>query len=109
RRAGTRGSPCSGSATGDPTSPATCTCALAGTGWSASIRTRPASPRSPTATRGCGPGAAPPRGSPAAGVLPAPARPHGERAASALAAGKHVLVEKPLALTTAAAVAVAEQ
>ena len=42
-------------------------------------------------------------------VIASPARTHGELAARALAAGKHVLVEKPLALSTAAAVAVAEQ
>ena len=42
-------------------------------------------------------------------VIATPARTHAELAHEALSAGKHVLVEKPLALTTADAVALAEQ
>src|SRR4029453_4162771 len=41
-------------------------------------------------------------------VTPPPARSHAPLVADALAAGKHVLVEKPLALSTAEAVALAE-
>lgn len=42
-------------------------------------------------------------------VIASPARTHAELVHLALAAGKHVLVEKPLALSTADAVALAEQ
>src|SRR6266545_4069997 len=42
-------------------------------------------------------------------VIASPARTHAELAGRALRAGKHVLVEKPLALSTADAVALAEQ
>ncbi|HEY2956681.1 MAG TPA: Gfo/Idh/MocA family oxidoreductase [Actinomycetota bacterium] len=42
-------------------------------------------------------------------VIASPARTHAELARRALRAGKHVLVEKPLALSTAEAVALAEQ
>ncbi|HEX3214976.1 MAG TPA: Gfo/Idh/MocA family oxidoreductase [Actinomycetota bacterium] len=40
-------------------------------------------------------------------VIASPARTHAPLVADALAAGKHVLVEKPLALSTAEAVALA--